>query len=48
MRKDYTCGCGLYVHPEVRELAWHIPDCEYYSKEENEKVERNNRALSHL
>lgn len=32
MPEDYTCGCGLYVHPSVRNenaIAIHIPDCQY-------------------
>jgi hypothetical protein len=30
MPEDYTCGCGLYVHPSRRNPdAVHISDCEY-------------------
>ena len=30
MPKDYTCHCGLYVHPSVRNpKAIHAPDCPY-------------------
>jgi hypothetical protein len=30
--KDYTCGCGLYVHPDnprTNSEAIHIKDCEF-------------------
>jgi hypothetical protein len=30
MPEDYTCGCGIYVHPSVRNLNdVHIADCPY-------------------
>lgn len=30
MPRDYTCHCGLAVHPQVRDrFAIHIPDCPY-------------------
>jgi hypothetical protein len=45
LRQDATCGCGLYIHPSQRVLAWHIPDCEYFSSLENHKVEEENRRL---
>ena len=33
MPEDYTCGCGLYVHPAIRNPeAIHIPDCSYAEK----------------
>lgn len=35
MPKDYTCGCGLYVHPDSPSLnpaAFHITDCPYFVK----------------
>lgn len=28
---DYTCHCGLYVHPSKRNPnAFHIKDCQFY------------------
>lgn len=33
MPRDYTCSCGLYVHPDSPDLnpaAFHISDCPYY------------------
>jgi hypothetical protein len=33
---DYTCHCGLHVHPEhplTSPAAIHIPDCPYAPKE---------------
>lgn len=33
MPLDYTCGCGLYVHPDnpdSKAPAYHIPDCKYF------------------
>ncbi len=30
MSEDYTCCCGIYVHPSRRNpKATHIPDCEF-------------------
>jgi hypothetical protein len=35
MPKDYTCGCGIHVHPSVRKPgAIHIPDCPYAKKQD--------------
>ena len=35
MGEAYTCGCGIYVHPTRRNPdAIHIPDCDYFKKEE--------------
>jgi hypothetical protein len=29
---DYTCACGIYVHPSKRKKeAIHIIDCPYYN-----------------
>jgi len=29
---DYTCPCGMYVHPSKRsDIQWHIKDCQYYN-----------------
>lgn len=30
MPEDYTCGCGLYVHPtQIEPAAIHCSDCDY-------------------
>lgn len=42
MREDYTCGCGIPVHPKHRQKGWHIPDCEFFTQEENFDVEAEN------
>jgi len=34
MPEDWTCGCGLYVHPKrINPKAIHISDCQYAKKE---------------
>ncbi len=38
MPKDYTCHCGIAVHPSVRDpKAIHIPDCPYAKKKDVEE-----------
>ena len=38
MPKDYTCHCGLYVHPSRRNpKAIHAPDCPYAKKQDKEQ-----------
>lgn len=38
MPKDYTCHCGLYVHPSRRNpKAIHISDCPYAPKQDKEQ-----------
>jgi hypothetical protein len=40
MPKDYTCHCGLYVHPSVRNpKAIHISDCPYAKKQDKEQID---------
>jgi ferredoxin-thioredoxin reductase catalytic subunit len=37
MPKDYTCHCGLYVHPSVRNpKGIHMSDCPYADKQDKE------------
>jgi hypothetical protein len=38
MPKDYTCHCGIHVHPSVRNpKAIHAPDCPYAEKQSERK-----------
>lgn len=51
MPADYTCACGLYVHPSKRNpRAIHIKDCPYAETkmtEEQKQVCRELLRLSH-
>lgn len=39
---DFTCGCGLYVHPSRRNPnAIHIDDCQFRARVEPSAVGRN-------
>lgn len=41
MPEDYTCHCGIYVHPTRRnDKALHIADCPYAPRESKEEVTR--------
>lgn len=50
MPEDYTCGCGLFVHPIRRNYnAIHCKDCMYYDDDKNlskllEKIALANKA----
>jgi hypothetical protein len=37
-REDYTCSCGVYVHPERVKHAFHCPDCPYAPPPERNKA----------
>lgn len=38
---DYTCPCGLYVHPSRRNMdAYHISDCPWYID-----IERSSKTM---
>lgn len=38
---DYTCGCGLYVHPSKRnDDAIHIADCQFYKNATNNELSK--------
>jgi len=50
MPKDYTCGCGIHVHPSVRKPgAIHIPDCPYAKKQDvsegSKKIPASNKPV---
>jgi hypothetical protein len=50
MPKDYTCHCGIAVHPSVRNpKAIHIPDCPYAKKQDMaEGTEDSTQVLSDI